>query len=107
MDISINVIDEDAKIPSNVDYGWVAVRDPNVGSRSNFNNVGYGAESSSTRYRFDRKLFWGTHAALGGAPWAGDFPSTTTEERDRQASDEVEKWMNEAHRKRELCLATR
>jgi hypothetical protein len=44
---------------------------------------------------YHRRVFFGTHAALGGAPWFGDQPKTLTREMDRNCSRSVDEWMRQ------------
>ena len=62
-------------IPSNVDVALHAIRSPDVGSRKLFGNCGLRFEGN---VNFQRKTFQATHAAMGGMPWSGDFPTSTS-----------------------------
>ena len=61
-------------VPANVQYCFHAMRNPAIWSRISFSNdATYAADPTKTT--FQKKFFWGTHAALGGTPWTGDKPS--------------------------------
>lgn len=55
------------KVPANVAVCFHAYRDPRAGSRYFFGNVGLSAASSKTA--FQKKMFPGSHGALGGTWW--------------------------------------
>ena len=52
------------KVPGNVALCFHAYRDPRTGSRYFFGNVGLSVESRSTQ--FHKKMFYGSHGAIGG-----------------------------------------
>ncbi len=58
--------------------------DPDLGSRGYFNTADQGVDTSRTKYQ--EETFWGTHAAIGGAPWDGDHPSAGSQEFDITAA---------------------
>jgi RHS repeat-associated protein len=67
-----------SEIPDNVQRATALWRDDEIGSRSSW---GYGALSSKAGQTNWKKLY-GTHAAIGGAPWSGDQPSGASERLD-------------------------
>ncbi|MHB0961179.1 MAG: RHS repeat domain-containing protein [Pirellulaceae bacterium] len=98
MDISVNLVDFDIEIPSNVDHAAIAIRDRRGGSRAVFNTVNPAAEDASKMKLFVHQKFFGTHAALGGAPWLGDttgLHKDLTRPVDEQCSANVDRWMRQ------------
>jgi hypothetical protein len=61
-------------IPGNVELCFHALRDENAGSRTYFGNCGLTAEKPQILHK---KVFFATHAGMGGLPWTGDHPTRT------------------------------
>jgi hypothetical protein len=59
-------------IPGNVELCFHALRDPNAGSRTYFGNCGLAIQNPG---KMEKRVFFATHAALGGVPWTGDHPT--------------------------------
>lgn len=55
------------KVPGNVALCYHAYRDPRAGSRYFFGNVGLTHASTSTK--FEKKMFYGSHGAIGGTSY--------------------------------------
>ncbi len=60
-------VDLPETVPSNVKRCFHAIRDPRAGSRYFFQNVGLAPESPTTH--FERKMFFGSHGAVGGTSY--------------------------------------
>lgn len=90
----------DHRIPSNVDHAAHAIRNPNVGSRKAFGNADGGPEDLTKMKSCERELFFGTHAAIGGAPWSSNEKlKATSKSIDEYVAKEVDIWMRERARK--------
>jgi hypothetical protein len=59
-------------IPGNVNKCYHALRDPKTDSRWYFGNCGLNFEPPS---KLEKRVFFSTHAGLGGLPWTGDHPT--------------------------------
>jgi hypothetical protein len=126
MDITVHIVDSDATIPPNVLAAAVAFRDPKARSRPFFNRVDAGPEYPRQMKFYEENYFFGTHSALGGAPWAGDHPSTpsitvsegihsltisgrpiVTRDMDNRCSRQVDKWMRSCANRAGIRFAPR
>jgi len=86
-------------IPKNVQKAVVLLRDPNAGSRNGWTRWtawGWAYDDSDPHPNVDAIAVWGTHSAVGGAPWEGDQPSQVTREQDIVAARESDKVMRDA-----------
>jgi hypothetical protein len=59
-------------ITNNVKMCYHAIRDPNAGSRTYFGNCGLTIDSPGIMVK---RIFFATHAGMGGIPWTGDHPT--------------------------------
>jgi hypothetical protein len=73
------------RIPPNVQNAFHALSHPDLRSRWYFNRANGGVvDPEATNYSED--TFWGTHSAIGGDPWNGDFPEQGTPDSDKNAA---------------------
>ncbi len=76
---------EGESIPDNVKYATHAMGDSDLKSRSYFNTADHGVDDSK-KTTYNEQKFWGTHSAIGGAPWMGDHPKGGSKSSDISAS---------------------
>jgi len=73
------------QVPNNVRFAVHSMGDPDLGSRWYFNTADGAAENASLT-DLSEHYIWGTHAALGGAPWYGDHPGGIEQWQDKLAA---------------------
>ena len=83
------------QVPDNVKNAMNIMRNKDAGSRWYFNTADHGAEDpSKTNYK--QESIFGTHAAMGGAPWSGDQPGATNQTFDKNAAKIADRDMRKA-----------
>jgi hypothetical protein len=61
-------------IPRNVKLCYHAIRSRDAGSRTYFGNCGLQTDPPAV---MEKRIFFATHAGMGGIPWTGDHPTKT------------------------------
>lgn len=67
-----DIVNSGVEIPENVEHVYHAIRDDAVGSRPYFGHTG---SKESKVGQLKNKIFFATHAGMGGMPWEGDHPT--------------------------------